>query len=155
MPTDKSRWISWIWRVALLVVFSTQLFMLGLRTSAGARIIPRVLLKAHIVRPRQAAGLLNSVERPGGGAVPALAQQIQQSVPADCTLEVVWNGPQLPLEGGELAYKLYPRRFSQRTGIAGDRSGAPCRIDWRSEADLTLSTPGSVWQYQGSGASAQ
>jgi len=155
MPADNGQWISWMWRVAVLVVFGTQFFLLGLRTSAGARIIPRMLLRAHIIRPRQATGLLNSVKRPGGGAVPELAQEIDQTVPRDCQLELVWNGPQLPLEGGELGYRIYPRRFSQRSGVAGDPSATPCRIDWRSESDVTLSTPDSVWTYRATGASAQ
>jgi len=155
MPADNGRWISWIWRVALLVVFSTQLFMLGIRTPAGARTIPRALLRAGIVRPRQAAGLLNSYQRAGGGAVPALARQIEQTVPQDCSLEVVWNDGKAAAEVADLAYRLYPRSFSQRAGTAGDHSDAKCRIDWRTDSDITLSTPGSVWQYEGGGASSQ
>ena len=155
MPADNGRWISWIWRVALLLALSTQLFTMGLRTSAGARIIPRALLRAHVVRPRQAAGLTHSVRRAGGGAVPALAQEIQQNVPPDCSLEVVWNGVKLPEEVADLAYRLYPRRFSQRDGVAGDRTDAECRIDWTSDSDITVSTPASTWRYQGGGVSPQ
>src|ERR1019366_5211805 len=122
-------------------------FFLAIRTQTGARVLPAMLVKMGFMRQRQVGFLLKTMRPDDRGVVKSLTSQINDMVPSDSKLEVVWSGTPLIVEVAELNYALYPRALSQRAGYPGDRSDDGCRIDWNSETDVTLTCPGSVWKY--------
>lgn len=147
MVEQRGRWIDRIWRISLVLVVLSQVFFLAIRTRTGARVLPAMLVKMGFMRQRQVGYLLKTMRPDNQGVVKALTSEINNIVPSDSQLEVVWSGTPLIVEVAELNYALYPRPLSQRTGFPGDRPDAGCRIDWSSETDVTLTCPGSVWKY--------
>lgn len=136
-----------MWRISLVLVMLSQVFLLAMRTQTGARVLPALLVKMGFMRQRQVGFLLKMIKPNNQEVVSSLISEIHDMVPDDSKLEIVWSGTPLIIEVAELNYALYPRPLSQRTGYPGDRSDSGCRIDWRSETDVTLTCPGSVWKY--------
>lgn len=144
---QRGQWVDRIWRLSLVSVMLSQVFFLALRTQTGARVLPAMLVKMGFMRQRQVGYLLKTITPDDRGVVQSLTSHINQMVPSDAKLEVVWSGNPLIVEVAELNYALYPRAVWQRSGHPGDRPEDGCRIDWSTEADVTLTCPGTVWKY--------
>ena len=145
---QSGQWIDRIWRITLVLVMFSQVFFLAIRTPTGARVLPAGLVKIGLITPRQVGFLLKTIKPDDLGVIKSLTNQINEMVPADSKLEIVWSGTPLMIEVAALNYDLYPRPITQRVGYPGDQTDSGCRIDWSSETDVTLTCPGSIWKYE-------
>jgi hypothetical protein len=145
--TNRSLWyIELLWRIALVLVLIVQLFIMALRTTRGRQTIPAAMIRMNLIRPRAAVALLSLVHPSDTATVDALANKIETLDPQRPLVVDVTNHVH-DRAFATLAYRIYPRTFTERATAQGAANDQECLIAWPSRTEVVLSCPGEVWRY--------
>ena len=147
---NRNRWaIESLWCLALVLVLIVELFIMALRTTRGQQTIPVAMIRMGLIRPRAAVALLSLVHPSEIDTVDALARQIETLNPQR-PLAVDVSNHAHDRAVASLAYRIYPRTFTERTTPQRAVNNQECVIAWPSRTEVLLSCPGQVWRYNDS-----
>jgi hypothetical protein len=138
-----------LWRIALILVVIVQLFIVALRTTLGRQTVPAAMIRMNLIRPRAAVALLSLVHPSEIAAVDALARQIETLDPhRPLVVDVTSHAHDRAV--ATLAYRIYPRTFTERMAAQGARNNQECIIALPSRTEVVLSCSGQFWRYNDS-----
>jgi hypothetical protein len=146
---NRNRWaIESLWCLALVLVLIVELFIMALRTTRGQQTIPVAMIRMGLIRPRTAVALLSLVHPSEIDTVDALARQVETLDPQRPLVVDLTNHAH-DRAAANLAYRIYPRTFNERTTAQGPDAAAnhECLISWPSITEIVLSCPEKTWRY--------
>jgi hypothetical protein len=117
-----------------------------MKTNWGKREIPSLLYSSHIISKDQFDGIADMTGDGFISTVGALESEIRQRVKGDQTILFV-SGPGNPAGLDMLKYQLYPLRTTiYFTPVSQEvKNKYACRVEWLTNADVTLMCPELIW----------